>query len=565
MLGPGDTLDGFVIEAVAGRGGMGVVYRARQQEPDRLVALKLIAAAYAADQAFRARFRRESSIAAQIEHPNVIPVHAVGEADGVLYIVMRFVQGTDMRAVLAQEGRLEPRRAAAIVDAVGQALDAAHARGLVHRDVKPANVLISTAGGREHVYLSDFGLSRHIEGSQGLTGEGAFLGTIDYVAPEQARGDRVDARTDVYSLGCVLFQALTGTVPFPLDNEIAKLYAHDQSPPPSALARASELPAAFEDVLARAMAKAPEDRYLSAGDLGRAAVAAASGTALSRSERNVAVGGAAPVDAGPVQATPGTPPPPARPAPASSDETLLSPGTAATPGSTGSPPSSGAAAASTVIRPPERPSRRRPLIVAAGLAALAAVIAVVVLGMRDDSSGEDGAARRAEIPAGNLTKNSTFEDGTAGWDTFNSKIAVEAAEDAPDGANVVRVTMTRSGEAYSIDDDPDTVESSVKGTSYSAAAWVKASDPSDEKPICIAIRERSSDGASVGYADGSVNPSADAYMPVRTSHVAEGDGNRIDVFVFRDSPDLQEGDAFLVDAITMTEGSEDWASAKCAK
>src|SRR5687768_11415138 len=216
MLGPGDTLDGFVIEAVAGRGGMGVVYRARQQEPDWLVALKLIAAEYAADQAFRARFRRESSIAAQLEHPNVIPVHAVGEADGVVYIVMRFVQGTDLRAVLAQEGRLEPRRAAAIVDAVGQALDAAHARGLVHRDVKPANVLISMAGAREHVYLSDFGLSRHIEGSQGLTGEGAFLGTIDYVAPEQARGARVDARTDVYSLGCVLFQALTGTVPFPL-------------------------------------------------------------------------------------------------------------------------------------------------------------------------------------------------------------------------------------------------------------------------------------------------------------------------------------------------------------
>ena len=257
MLGPGDELDGFVIEAVAGRGGMGVVYRARQQQPSRLVALKIIAGDVAGDSAFRARFRRESSIAAQIEHPNVIPVHAVGEADGVLYIVMRFVEGTDMRGLIAQEGRLQPRRAAAIVDAVGQALDAAHAQGLVHRDVKPANILISTAGGREHVYLSDFGLSRHIEGSQGLTGTGAFLGTIDYVAPEQARGDHIDARADVYSLGCVLFQALTGTVPFPLDNDLAKLYAHDRRPPPSALERVSDLPAAFEGVLARAMAKAP--------------------------------------------------------------------------------------------------------------------------------------------------------------------------------------------------------------------------------------------------------------------------------------------------------------------
>src|SRR5438105_2759859 len=154
-------LDGFVIEAVAGRGGMGVVYRARQKRPDRIVALKVIAAELADDPAFRARFQREANIAAQIEHPNVIPVHAVGEADGVLYIAMRFVVGTDMRALINNEQRLEPRRAAHIVDQVAQALDAAHATGLVHRDVKPANILLSASGGREHVYLSDFGLSRH--------------------------------------------------------------------------------------------------------------------------------------------------------------------------------------------------------------------------------------------------------------------------------------------------------------------------------------------------------------------------------------------------------------------
>jgi hypothetical protein len=272
-------LDGFVIEAVAGRGGMGVVYRARQQRPDRIVALKVIAFELAQDPKFRARFRRESAIAAQIEHPNVIPVHAVGEAGGILYIAMRFVAGIDLRSLLANEGRLAPRRAAAIADQVAQALDAAHAHGLVHRDVKPANILIAPGAGREHVYLSDFGLSRHIEGSHGLTGTGAFLGTIDYVAPEQARGDRVDARTDVYSLGCVLFQALTGTVPYPMDNDLAKLYAHDSKPPPSALERLPDLPAALDPVLARAMAKAPEDRYQSAGDLGRAALAAAAGRA----------------------------------------------------------------------------------------------------------------------------------------------------------------------------------------------------------------------------------------------------------------------------------------------
>jgi serine/threonine-protein kinase len=294
MIGPRTELDGFVIEGVAGRGGMGVIYRARQRRPERIVALKVIAAGLADDPQFAARFRRESSIAAQIEHPNVIPVHAVGEVDGVLYIAMRFVVGTDLHTLLALERRLEPRRAAHIADQVAQGLDAAHVHGLVHRDVKPKNILISTAGGREHVYLSDFGISRHVEGSHALTDSGAFLGTVDYVSPEQARGDRVDARSDVYSLGCVLFEALTGTVPFPLDNDLAKLYAHDSKPPPSVLERAPDVPTAFEPVLARAMAKSAEDRYPSAGDLGRAAMAAVSGESLRAAERSVAMGEAAP-------------------------------------------------------------------------------------------------------------------------------------------------------------------------------------------------------------------------------------------------------------------------------
>ncbi len=313
--GLGGVVGGFVIEAVAGRGGMGVVYRARQSKPDRLVALKVIAPDLAGDPAFRARFERESTIAAQIEHPNVIPVHAVGEDGGVLFIAMRFVAGIDLRSLIAQEGRLEARRAAAIVDQVAQALDAAHGHGLVHRDVKPANILLAGGGGRDHVYLTDFGLSRHVEGSQGMTGTGAFLGTIDYVAPEQARGDRVDARTDVYSLGCVLFHALTGSVPFPLTNDLAKLYAHGTQEPPSVRERAPGVPDAFDPVLTRAMAKAPEDRYLSAGDLGRAATAAATNTALTRTQTNVATGGAAPPGAAAVPAGPPPPAPPAPPAP----------------------------------------------------------------------------------------------------------------------------------------------------------------------------------------------------------------------------------------------------------
>ena len=309
MFEAGTELAGFVIESIAGRGGMGVVYRARQQLPDRIVALKVISSEFADDPQFRTRFEREAAIVAQIEHPNVIPVHAVGEADGTLFIAMRYVDGVDLRTLLSRESRLEPARATALVDQVAQALDAAHAQGLVHRDVKPANMLIASSGAREHVYLSDFGLARHIVGSHGLTGTGAFIGTIDYVAPEQARGERVDARADVYSLGCVLFQALTGTVPYPADNDFAKLFAHGSQPPPSVLERRPDLPAEFETVLTRAMAKDPDDRYASAGDLGRAAIAASSGERSTAPERTVAVGPAAP--AGPADTQPTAPAAPA--------------------------------------------------------------------------------------------------------------------------------------------------------------------------------------------------------------------------------------------------------------
>ena len=397
-LTPGDEIDGFVVERIVGRGGMGVVYRARQKRPDRPVALKVIAAALAEDPAFRARFERESAVAAQIEHPNVIPVHAVGEAGGVLYIAMRFVDGTDLRTLVSHQGWLEPHRAAAIVDQVAQALDAAHSHGLVHRDIKPANILIATAGGREHVYLTDFGLARHIEASQGLTGTGMLLGTIDFVAPEQARGDRVDARTDVYSLGCTLFQALTGTVPYPLDNDLAKLYAHDTKPPPSILDRKPDLPPAFEAVLTRAMAKVPDDRYLSAGDFGRAVVAAASGAVMSRAERSVAVGGAAPVT---TEIVPPHAPPtlPAGPA----NRTSLS---AESP-----PPASTRPALSTPSAPAAVPAGRRlslraGLLGLAGAAVLAAVLIIVLSGGGSPSHpaatatgiGRAGAAGAAGVP-----------------------------------------------------------------------------------------------------------------------------------------------------------------------
>ena len=289
----GTDIGGYRIEELIGRGGMGVVYRAEQIALGRRVALKLVAPELAEDPGFRERFQRESRLAASIEHPNVIPVHEAGEAEGSVYISMRYVDGTDLRLLIREQGQLEPARAARLVAQVGDALDAAHASGLVHRDVKPANVVIGTVGGHEHAYLTDFGLTKHASSQGGLTRTGEWVGTVDYVAPEQISGGGVDARSDVYALGCVLFQALTGSVPFERDSDVAKMYAHLHEPPPSPLEVAPDLPPALAGVVARALAKDPGNRYQSAGDLGRAAVAAAENTRIAEPERSVARGSAA--------------------------------------------------------------------------------------------------------------------------------------------------------------------------------------------------------------------------------------------------------------------------------
>ena len=244
----GAHIAGCRIETVAGRGGMGIVYRATQISLGRPVALKLIAPEHAADSDFRERFQRESRMAAAIDHPNVIPVYEAGEEDGRLYLVMRWVAGTDLHKLIRDTGRLEPTRAAAIVNQVAGALDAAHAAGLVHRDVKPANVLLSN----DHAYLADFGLTRLAGTDTRLTTAGHFLGTVDYMAPEQFHPGPNDARADVYALGCVLFAALTGAPPFLRDTVPATMLAHLHDPPP----RASDTPGVPRDVRPRAGARA---------------------------------------------------------------------------------------------------------------------------------------------------------------------------------------------------------------------------------------------------------------------------------------------------------------------
>ena len=317
-LQPGAQLAGHRIIAVAGRGGMGVVYRALQLDLDRTVALKVIAPSLAGDQTFRDRFVRESRAAAAIDHPNVIPIYSAGEADGVLYLAMRFVEGPDLRRLVRAGGRLDPRRAARIVAQVAAALDAAHARGLVHRDVKPENVLL---GDSDHAYLTDFGLTKRLDSSGGPTRAGGWVGTLGYVAPEQIRGERVDARSDVYALGCLLCFALTGRGPFTADGDEAVLWAHLSAEPPLVSAIGPGVPTAFDAVIARALAKDPADRHRSAGDLSRAALLAAGLQAPApAAERSVAVGPAAPVD-GPTAAPgegvtlPATPPTPGARAP----------------------------------------------------------------------------------------------------------------------------------------------------------------------------------------------------------------------------------------------------------
>ena len=290
MLATGAVLGDFRVEDEIGRGGMGVVYRAAQISLGRPVALKVISETLSDREDFRDRFVRESRLAASLDHPNVIPVYGAGEQDGVLYIAMRFVDGTDLRALLAAEGALEPARAAGVVAQVASALDAAHERGLVHRDVKPANILVAARGGGEHTYLTDFGLTKRTASDSGLTAAGEWVGTLDYVAPEQVRGEHVDGRADIYALGCVLYELLTGQVPFERDDDIAKLWAHISDAPPSALDVAPDTPRGLASVAECCMEKDPDDRYETAGQMGRAALAAVPGLGDTGARARMAAG-----------------------------------------------------------------------------------------------------------------------------------------------------------------------------------------------------------------------------------------------------------------------------------
>jgi serine/threonine protein kinase len=385
-LSDGDEFAGYRIERRLGRGGMGILYLAVEPGLERRVALKLIAPEAAVDEVFTRRFAEESRIAASIEHPNVVPIYAAGEEAGVPYIAMRFVAGADLARRLVREGRLAPEVAVELIAQIGNGLDAIHTAGLVHRDVKPANVLLSGGEDSDHAYITDFGVARNVATESGLTQTGRFVGTLDYVAPEQISGGTVDARVDVYALGCLLFKLLTGEVPFPKDGEAARLYAHLNDPPPAPSLYVPEVSMALDDVVIRALSKSPDDRYPSAGDLGRAARAALRGEAPAVPERTVATGAAATRTTETIAAKAGETKPPPR-------ET--------------EPTRRLADDSSTSSRAASESSRRR-WALAGGVAALAAVLVVVIIlvggGGGSTPKGSGQADAEATTPTAEKTK-----------------------------------------------------------------------------------------------------------------------------------------------------------------
>ena len=271
----GTFLAGYRLESVLGRGGMGVVYLAEDTRLGRNVAVKVLAPEHAAEDRFRERFLRESRLAASIDHPNILPVFEAGRDGDVVFLVMRYVASGDLRDLLLREGRLEVRRALHLLGQVGSALDAAHGRGLVHRDVKPGNILVAQDAAREsdHAYLADFGLTRDSRAESELTDPSRIIGTLDYLAPEQIRGDTVDGNADQYALGCLIYQALSGVAPF-AGTDVAVLWAHVHDPPPSLQQHRPDLASALDPVIDRAMAKDPAQRFPTCAAMFAAATAA---------------------------------------------------------------------------------------------------------------------------------------------------------------------------------------------------------------------------------------------------------------------------------------------------
>ncbi len=376
----GTELGGYRIEEQIGAGGMGIVYRVTNVALNRIYALKVLAPELAEDEQFRGRFQREMRIAASLDHPNVVRIHYAGEQEGFLFLAMDYVHGEDLRELILRDGALDPGRAVEILSQIASALDAAHSKGLVHRDIKPGNILLTVRDGEERAYLTDFGLAKRSNTLAELTVVGSVVGTADYMAPEQVTGDPTDARSDIYSLGCVFFQMLTGKVPYEREKTLATMFAHVHDPLPKLEAPLADTYPEFTPVLERAMAKRPDDRYLSGGDLARDATAALSGLRYSGPPSMVAAGDARPMSAVATEpaSAPSTPESaPSTPASAPGVPTTIS---GPPPADAGTPPPGA---------PPHGGSRRRYWWAGLGAVAVlaAAVVAVVLLTSGGSSTG----------------------------------------------------------------------------------------------------------------------------------------------------------------------------------
>jgi serine/threonine protein kinase len=380
----GSRVGGYLLEEQIGHGGMAVVFRALDEKLGRRVALKILTPPLASDATFRQRFIRESRAAAAVDDPHIIPVYEAGESAGVLFIAMRYVPGGDVRSLLAGAGPLEAARVAAIVSPVASALDAAHAAGLVHRDVKPANMLLDMRPGRpEHVYLSDFGLSKETAGSGSLTGTGLFLGTVDYAAPEQISGREVSGPADQYALACAAFEMLSGQPPFVRDHSLAVLHAHLSAAPPQASTMRPGLSPAVDAVLSRALAKAPEDRYRTCGEFSDALRGALSAAPYDPGSRSL---GHPPTELASNMM---------RSAPAGSGGAAeMTVRSSADPAD-----GTGGSARGQVSGSGCGPARRWPLVVLSGAAAIAVAAAVILIASRADGTGAGPPAGHSRAPA----------------------------------------------------------------------------------------------------------------------------------------------------------------------
>ena len=396
---PGEDFAGYLIERQLGRGGMGVVYLAQHIGLGRRAAVKVLAPELADQEGFKERFVRESQLAASLDHPNIVPVYDAGERDGVLFIAMRYVEGTDLAAVIEHSpAGIEPKRALSLLSQIADALDAAHAAGLVHRDVKPGNVLVGAptrSGGREWAYLTDFGLTRRLEATTRITRTGMFMGTLQYVAPEHIRGEALDGRADQYALACMLFEGLTGRPPFVKEVEFALLSSHLSEPPPAVTSANPGLPGALDDVLARGMAKTPDERYETC-----TALLDAAATAALRAGRPPMPSGAASLPAPPV---------------------VRSSAPAPTTASSAPPP--------MTATPPPPPAHRgwKPSYTVAAIAAAVVAGLVGFVAFRDGGSSGSGADPGREY-AGEIASPGQVDvyrfDGSAGERVFVDVLAV---------------------------------------------------------------------------------------------------------------------------------------------